>query len=202
MRILIGHNFYREFGGEDNVVKAESSLLKNFKEDVYFYEKNNSEFNSGSIIKKASQIFNLTYSRSSYKDIKRIIREFRPDIAHFHNIFYLITPSVYFACQEEGVPVVQTLHNYRMLCSNGLFYRNNMVCEECLNNSLWRGVLHRCYKNSRFLTALVAWSIYRNRQNNAWTKKVDHFIASSDFVRQKHIQGGIQAECDQLNYWV
>lgn len=106
----------------------------------------------------------------------------------------MITPSAYFACREEGIPVIQSLHNFRLLCSNGLFYRNHMVCEECLNKTLWRGVYHRCYKNSRLITAAVVWMLEKHWKQRTWLDMVDFYIVASEFTRQKYIEGGIPPE--------
>ena len=120
------------------------------------------------------------------------IRKVRPDVVHFHNIFYILSPSVYQACKDEGVPVVQSLHNFRLLCSNALFFRNNKVCEKCLekNNLNW-GIYHRCYQNSRSMTALVVRMLKKHWKKNTWINMVDHFILASEFGRQKHIMAGI-----------
>ena len=127
MRILIGHNHYKIPGGEDAVVTAEYSLLKDFGADVLLYKRNNVELDSRSITTKFRNMRQLGWSPETYRDIKTMIRRFRPDVAHFHNIFYVMTPAAYFACRDEDVPVVQSQHNFRIVCSNGLLYRQNKV---------------------------------------------------------------------------
>lgn len=191
MRILIAHNHYNQAGGEDAVVKTESALLKKFNQEVYLYERHNKEIDSYSLFKKLNFLLRLDWSKDSYRQIKKIIREFRPDVAHFHNIFFVMTPSVYFACKEEGVPVVQSQHNFRLICSNGLLFRDNQVCEECVQKTLWRGVYHRCYKNSRLATALVVRMLQKHWKQDTWRKMIDLHIALSEFSRQKLVAGGI-----------
>ena len=140
MRILIGHNHYKIPGGEDAVVAAEYSLLRDFGVDAFLYKRSNMELDSGSLPAKLRNMRQWSWSPETYRDIRALVRRFKPDVAHFHNIFYVITPAAYFACRDAGVPVVQSQHNFRLVCSNGLLYRQNKVCEDCLNKSLWQGV--------------------------------------------------------------
>ena len=194
MRILIAHNHYQQFGGEDAVVETEYALLKGFQEDVRLYKRSNSEITSYSFFQKINFVLNLSWSCSSYRQMKKILREFRPQVVHFHNTFFMLSPSVYAACREENVPVVQSLHNFRLRCANGLFFRNNRVCEDCLKGSLWNGVRHRCYKNSRLITTLVVRILEEHWKRGTWTNMVDYYIAVTEFSRQKMIQAGIAPE--------
>jgi len=194
MRILIAHNHYQQSGGEDEVVKAESALLREFKEDVRLYERSNAELNQYSLFQKFNHLLRLDWSRQSFADVKRLIREFRPDVVHFHNIFFMITPSVYFACRQEGVPVIQSQHNFRLLCSNALFLRDNQICEECTQKTLWRGVYYGCYRNSRIATAFSVNMLQKHWKRKTWSEAVDMYITSTEFTRQKFIAGGIPQE--------
>ncbi len=193
MRILIVHNHYQQSGGEDAVVDAETALLKKFGNEVRLYERTNSELMKYSLLQKLNFVLNVAWSKDSYQQMKRIIREFHPDVVHFHNIFFMLSPSVYWACREENVPVVHSQHNFRLVCANGLFFRNNHVCEDCLEKSLWHGVIHRCYKNSRFITAMVAWLLNGHWKKGTWKKMVDYYITATEFSRQKLIQAGLAA---------
>ncbi len=194
MRILIVHNQYQQSGGEDAVAETEYALLKEFKEDVRLYKRNNSEIISYSLLQKINFVLNISWSRRSYQEMKKILREFRPDVVHFHNIFFMLSPSVYAACLEKNIPVVHSLHNFRLRCANGLFFRNNHVCEDCLRKSLWQGVWHRCYKNSRFITALVVSMLERHWKRGTWVNMVDYYITATEFSRQKMIQAGIPSQ--------
>jgi len=191
MRILIAHNHYREHGGEDSVVKTECELLKHYNEEVYLYERGNAEFNEFSFMEKIEFLLALGWSRKTYREIRKVIKEFRPDVVHFHNIFFMLTPSVYSACRDEKVPIIHSLHNFRLLCSNGLFFRNNAVCEECTKHSLWRGVVHRCYLNSRIVTALVVKMLQKHWDRKTWLNMVDRYITATEFSRKKYISAGI-----------
>ncbi|MCK5180315.1 MAG: glycosyltransferase [Candidatus Omnitrophica bacterium] len=194
MRILIVHNLYQQPGGEDAVVKNKFRLLKDFGEDVYLYERSNLEFSEASCFKKMKLLLDGGWSRDSYRDIRAVLKEIRPDVVHFHNIFYILTPAVYQACRDENIPVVVSLHNFRLLCSNALLFRDNKVCEECIERGLNRGIYHRCFKRSRLLTAAVVRMMKQYWQKGTWINLVDHYIMASEFGRQKHIAAGIPKE--------
>lgn len=191
MRILIGHNYYQTRGGEDAVVRSECDLLKSYGHDVVLYERSNEELDTLSVWQKFRHLMSLDWSPRTHRDFKSLIKKFQPDVVHLHNIFFMITPSVYFACREAGIPVVQTQHNFRLMCSNALFYRDNMVCEDCLKKSLWQGVYHRCYRNSFFLTASLVNMLRKHWKKRTWIDLIDVHIALSEFSRQKFIQAGI-----------
>ncbi len=194
MRILICHNYYKVPGGEDSVVEAEYSLLKDFGHEVILYKRSNTELDSCSPAGKLKHLFSLGWSSQTHKDIKALIEKFKPDVAHFHNIFYVITPAAYFACKEQGVSVVQSQHNFRLSCSNGLFYRKNRVCEDCLKKSLWEGVYHGCYRNSCVLTTFIAGMLMDHWKKGTWQKMVDVYVTASQFGRQKLAMAGIPAD--------
>ena len=194
MRILIVHNHYQQSGGEDAVVEAEAALLKKFGNEVRLYKRTNSELLRYSFLQKINFILNIAWSRKSYQDIRKIIRNFCPDVVHFHNIFFILSPSVYWACRKENVPIVQSQHNFRLICPNGLFFRNNRVCEDCAKKNFWEGVKHRCYKNSRLITAIVGCMTAHHRNKRTWTQMVDYYITATEFTREKLIHSGIPAE--------
>jgi glycosyltransferase involved in cell wall biosynthesis len=114
-------------------------------------------------------------------------------VAHVHNTLALVTPSVYYACQDEGVPVVQTLYNYRLICPVGSLLREGRICEECINHSLWRSVRYGCYRNSRVQTAAVAGMLYRHRRRATWSQMIDAYLVPTEFMRRKLIEGGLPA---------
>jgi glycosyltransferase involved in cell wall biosynthesis len=123
------------------------------------------------------------------------VRTEKPQVVHFHNTFPLISPAAYYAVKAEGVPVVQTLHNYRLFCTNAYFFRDGSVCEDCFGKALpWPGVLHACYRDSRAASATVAAMLTSHRALQTWTKMVDTYIVLTEFERQKFIQGGLPAE--------
>jgi glycosyltransferase involved in cell wall biosynthesis len=117
----------------------------------------------------------------------------RPDVVHVHNTFMMISPSVFDACQKAGIPVLQTLHNYRLLCPAWTLSRNGKVCEDCVEGGLWHGIWHGCYRESHAMTAAVAAMLKFHRITGTWSNSVDGYVALSDFARRKFIEGGLPA---------
>ena len=194
MRILIAHNFYQIPGGEDAVARSEIDLLRSFGEEVFTYERHNDELKRLNPFKQITHFVSLSHNRHSYNQMREILRKHRPQVAHFHNIYYMMTPSVYQACRDEGVPVVQSLHNYRMMCSNGLLYRDGHVCEDCLRKDVWEGVKHRCFRDSAVMTALMASTLDRLWRKEVWINAVDRYIVAAEFTRGKYMDRGIPVE--------
>lgn len=190
MKILIIHNKYKIEGGEDIAVEMDIKLLNKHNHTVLEYFRDNR--NIKSIIDKIKVFARIVYSVDEREKIKHILEKEKPDIVHVHNIFPLVTPSVYDACYEKKVPVVQTLHNYRIVCVNGLFLRNGKVCEECLKGSLLSAVKYRCYKNSVLGSVATARMVSHHKMKQTWNKKVDGFIALTDFSKKKFVEYGLQ----------
>lgn len=192
VKVLLAHNFYQEPGGEDEVFAAEGSLLEANGHKVIRYTLHNDSIQNSSKFNVAKA---LIWNSKVYHDLRRIIQRERPQIAHFHNVFPLISPSAFYASQAENVPVVLTLHNYRLLCSNSLFYRDEGVCEDCLGSFFpISGVIHRCYRGSRLESAGVAAMLSVHRMVGSWRNKVHTFVALTDFARKKFIEGGLPEE--------
>src|ERR1700722_2548120 len=148
MRILIAHNRYKFAGGEDSVMRAELAMLSCAGHTVELYEVDNQVIQStGDKIQAAASLF---YSHNSSQEMSRLLRIFRPDLVHVHNWFPLLSPSVIRVAASAGIPVVQTLHNFRMLCANAILYRDGKVCQDCLGNVFpLGGVVNGCYSASR-----------------------------------------------------
>jgi glycosyltransferase involved in cell wall biosynthesis len=194
MKILLVHNSYQQPGGEDVVFSQERQLLERAGHHVVTYCRSNWEIAVYSPLKRLALVGRMTWARDTRREIASLLHRQKPDLVHVHNTFLMVSPSVYSACKEARVPVVQTLHNYRLLCPAAIFFRRGCVCEECLEHSLWRGVLHGCYRNSRAETSAVALMLAVHRWQRTWTWGVNCFIALSRFSRQKFIEGGIPAE--------
>ena len=192
MRVLLVHNYYLEAGGEDAVFKAESELLKKKRYTIVAYTDHNKRLKNAKFFKIAT---NAIWSRETYLKIHNLIRGKKPEVAHFHNTFLRISPAAYYACKEAGIPVVQTLHNYRLICPGALLFRKGRVCEKCVGKFIpWPGVVYGCWRNSRAGTALVATMLVVHRLLKTWTEKVDVYIALTEFARKKFIEGGLPAE--------
>ena len=171
--------------------RNEVELLKKNGIDVISYEKHNDEIKDYGLWGKVHLAFQNIWSQKTYQDIKDLIKKEKPDIAHFHNIWYLVTPSAYFACKDAGVSVVQTLHNFRMFCVNGLLLRDGKVCEECLGHLPWRGVKYGCYRKSRLYSLPIAVTEGMHHIAGTWKDKVNAYIALTEFGKKKFIQCGL-----------
>ncbi|MEG1049927.1 MAG: glycosyltransferase family 4 protein, partial [Oscillospiraceae bacterium] len=152
-RVLMVHNFYQTGGGEHTVFKNETELLQQEGHFVKVYTKDNSCL-KGNFLKLLTVPLSTLFSLGTYLDVKKIIKEEKIDIVHCHNTFPLISPSVYYAAWSCKVPVVQTVHNFRFVCANGLLYRNGKICEDCLNGGC-KAINHGCYRNSKVQTIPV-----------------------------------------------
>jgi glycosyltransferase involved in cell wall biosynthesis len=195
VKILLVHNYYQQPGGEDQVFRAESQLLREAKHEVLVYEKGNEEIKTYTSLEKISLVGKTVWSRESQKEIERLLQIHHPDLVHFHNTFPLISPSAYYSCKRNGAGVIQTLHNFRNLCPNALFFRDGRACEDCLGKPFpWPGIVHACYRKSRLQTATVCAMVTSHRMIGTLENKVDRFIALSQFSREKFIQGGLPPE--------
>ncbi|HBL62836.1 MAG TPA: glycosyl transferase family 1 [Cyanobacteria bacterium UBA8803] len=192
MRILSVHNRYQIRGGEDESREAEERLLRDMGHQVEVYEENNDRVATLGTIQLASR---TVWSAQTYRTIKTVLTEQTYDVVHVQNFFPLISPSVYYAAKAQGVPVVQTLRNYRLLCPNAQFFRDGRVCEDCLGKFVpLPGVVHACYRGNRAATGVVATMLTAHRAMGTWTNLVDIYIALTDFARDKFIQGGLPAQ--------
>lgn len=191
MKILVIHNQYLEKGGEDRVVDSEIKMLKDAGNQVVYYKCSNNDIKSFGFFKKIKFLFkDINWNRKSYEEIKRIAREEKPDLAHIHNIFIYLSSSAYFALKEVGIPVVQTLHNYRLICLKGTFYANNRICEDCLSGNYLKAVFKKCWRDSFILSAFLAKMLYKNTKSKIFQENVDAFITLSEFSRNKFKQAG------------
>jgi glycosyltransferase involved in cell wall biosynthesis len=192
MRILLVHNRYQQPGGEDQVFAAETALLNSHGHQVVQYAVHNERVK---VMNKLSLGASTLWNHRTYRELRAVIQLERPAVTHFHNTFPLISPAAYYASNGLGVPVVQTLHNYRLLCPNALLFRQERPCEDCLTKFFpWPGIVHACYRGSRTASATVAAMLSLHRAIGTWTHKVDVFIALTDFAKRKFIAGGLPAD--------
>jgi glycosyltransferase involved in cell wall biosynthesis len=194
LKIVIVHNAYQQAGGEDAVVSAEKALLLRAGNDVNEYLRHNNEIKSGSTCSNITLGFRTVWSSSSQGELHSLLKTWKPDVVHFHNTFPLISPAAYYACRELGVPVVQTLHNYRLFCAAGAFFRDGQVCEDCLTKGRWQALRHACYRQSRGASAAVVAMLSFHHWYGTWNKLVDRYIALSEFSRAKFVEAGLPAE--------
>lgn len=194
MKVLIVHNYYQHKGGEDSVVANEVQLLRKNGVEVLEYYRHNSEINTFSAVKKISMLSNTAYAKDSYRELSNFIEKHKPDICHVHNFFPLITTAVYGACKAHGVPVVQTLHNYRLACLNGMFIRENKACEDCVTGSLLLGVARKCYRDSFVQSYAVANMVLSNKRKGVWNSMVDRYLTFTEFSKEKFMAIGIDEQ--------
>ena len=195
MRILIVHNFYQQSGGEDTVFRLEAAMLERAGHDVFTYHRSNSEIFEMGMLKKLTVPAKMIWSWETAKALRMLVEKTKPDIVHFHNTFMLISPAAYSTCQKMGIPVVQSLHNPRLLCPASSFYRQGRLCSNCLGQFLpWPGIIHGCYRESHLQTAMVAAMVTTHRLLQTWNTQVDRYIVFSEFYKDKFIQGGLPAD--------
>jgi glycosyltransferase involved in cell wall biosynthesis len=194
MRVLLMHNTYQDRGGEDVVFVQERRLLESAGHEIVEYQRHNTEIKQYSTLRKASLAGRTVWASDSHRELGTLLRQTRPDVVHIHNTFPLISPSVYWACRKEQVPVVQTLHNYRLFCPGANFFRAGKVCEDCIDGNFWKGVQHGCYRNSRAETAPVALMLYVHHARKTWHRMVDRYIVLTGFARSRFVQAGLPPE--------
>ncbi|WP_088241718.1 glycosyltransferase family 4 protein [Calothrix rhizosoleniae] len=192
MKILSIHNSYQIRGGEDESHESEQRILREQGHQVDVYEEHNDRIKQLNPVQLAIK---TVWSTQAYQIVKQRLKNSKYDIVHVQNFFPLISPSIYYAAKDEGVPVVQTLRNYRLLCPNALFFREGKVCEDCVGKFIpYPGIQHGCYRENRLASAATASMITIHRAMNTWEKMVDKYITLTEFSRQKFIQGGLPAE--------
>lgn len=189
MRIAMVHNYYQVGGGEDESFRSEARLLQGAGHDVFTYTEHNGRVESLGLLRTAAR---TSWSGEAYKSVRSLLQENRCDVLHVQNFFPLASPSVYYAAHAAGVPVVQTLRNYRLLCCNATFFRDGRVCEDCLPKRAlpWPGVAHACYRGSRPASASVVAMMSTHRALRTWGEKVDIYVALTEFARGKFLEGG------------
>lgn len=190
LRVLVVHNGYQFRGGEDSVVDSEVALLREHGHDVHLYLREHGELQG---VGRARLAAEAIWSKQTTHDMAGLLERLRPDVVHVHNTTPLVSPSVYWAAARQRVPVVQTLHNFRLFCAQAMFLREGRVCEDCLGHGMWRGVARRCYRGSLAQSAVLAASVSVHRSLGTYDNKVSRYIALNEFCRSKVIAGGLPA---------
>jgi glycosyltransferase involved in cell wall biosynthesis len=194
MKIIMVHNAYQQAGGEEIVFESEKSLLERNGHNVIPYVRSNMELQDTSFIDRMAIASRMVWSAKSRNEFAAMLDAVRPDIVHIHNTFMVISPSIYSACSERGIPIVQTLHNYRLLCPSANLFRDGKICEACVDHNLLHSIQHGCYRNSRGATAGVVAMLAFHRALNTWRGSVTRFIALTKFAKEKFITSGFSAE--------
>jgi len=191
MKILLAHNFYRSSApsGEDSAYRNERRLSERHF-TVIPYERFNDDIDESTLIKRIKLALAGAWSRRTYDEVSALIEKNRPDVAHFHNTFPLITPSAYAACRDAGVPVVQTLHNFRLVCPQAMLLRNGRPCERCLKGSFLPALGYRCYRDSFIATLAQVYTQNYNRYRGTYRRLVNRYISLTGFAAGKFITAG------------
>lgn len=186
MNILLVHNYYQIPGGEDTVVKNEKELLEANGCKVWLYTRNNSEIKDFSVLQKLCLPITSIFSLKTYQEIRRILRDNHIEMVHVHNTLSLISPAVYYAAEKEHVPVIQTVHNYRLICPAATLYRKKGICTDCLEKGLGCAVMHKCYRASRIQSFVSAFVLWIHRKSGIYRKI--NYICLTDFNRKKLLE--------------
>lgn len=195
LKIIACHNFYQQAGGEDQVYAEEVALLRDHGHAVVEFTMDNDAIDGASGIRpRLALLGNTLWNRSAYRKLRELVRRERPGVVHFHNTFPLMSPAAYYAARAGGAAVVQTLHNYRLLCPAATFYRDGNVCEDCLGKALpLPAVRHACYRGSRSASAATAGLLAAHRAIGTYRGAVDLYVALTEFARRKFVEGGLPA---------
>ncbi len=191
-RVLVVHNYYQHRGGEDEVFAAETRLLERHGHAVERFTVHNDHVASVGGIRLA---VGAVWNRASYRSLLAICTRFKPDVVHFHNTLPLVSPAGYYAARASGAAVVQTLHNYRLVCPGGLLFRNGKPCEACVGRTIpAMGVIHRCYRKSLAASATVGAVTVAHRLGRTWHRMVDAYVALTEFARSRFVAGGVPGD--------
>jgi glycosyltransferase involved in cell wall biosynthesis len=187
LRILQVHCRYRELGGEDTVADDEAAALSDAGHQVYRHLVANPEGSAASV----AGLVLAPYNPGAAASMSRIVGDLRPSVAHVHNTWYSLSPSVLRALHRSGTPVVVTLHNYRTTCANGLLFRDGHPCERCIGGSVLNGVALRCYHGSAVASAAVVATMGLHRKLGTWSRHVDALVVPSAFARDRLVAAGL-----------
>jgi glycosyltransferase involved in cell wall biosynthesis len=190
MKVLVVHNYYQQPGGERVSEEAQVALLRERGHKVILYTRDNAEIKHYRAWEKAAFFPRTVFSRRTFQEIRDLVTAEQPDVAHVHNVFPLISPSVYRALKDAAVPIVQTVYNFRFLCPNGFFYTQGQICERCKYGNTLHAVRFRCYRQSYVLSALYALVIALHRRWGTFAL-IDHFTAPAEFTAHKLVEGGL-----------
>jgi glycosyltransferase involved in cell wall biosynthesis len=189
-RILILHNRYQIAGGEDVVVQQEAEMLRNSGVAVETFIVDNDSIRS--TWERARAAKDSFYSKSMRAAVSEAIRKFHPDVVHVHNFVPRLSPSVYDAAHLGGCAVVQTLHNYRLICANAQLFRDGNVCRDCVGRNFgWPGMMHRCYRDSLIGSGVIAGMTAWHKKRGTWRTKVNRYIVLTEFARDVFVQSGV-----------
>lgn len=186
MRILILFNAYVYRGGEDTYVTHLISLLKKRGHVVQLFKKDSR--NIKNIADSVRAGIGLFWNSATDKELSKVIKAFKPDIAHFHNIYPLISPTAYWVCKRNNVPVVQSIHNYKFMCPKNSLYRSGSICELCAGKTIaWPSILYGCYHDSRLSSLIYSCAFFFHKCIGTF-RHIDHFIFPTEFTKRYYLK--------------
>jgi glycosyltransferase involved in cell wall biosynthesis len=192
LKILVCHNYYKVRGGEDQCFEDEVAQLESHGHTVIPYVRNNDSIDRSNQLAVA---LNTAWNRKSYREMRGLLREHKPDVLHCTNTFPLISPSVYYAAEVERTPVVQALHNFRLLCPDAFLCRDSKVCEKCLTKKFaWPAIQHKCYRGSRAGSFAVTSMLATHRMFGTWKKKIHLYYTLTEFSKSKLLNLGVRPD--------
>lgn len=196
LKVLLVHNFYRSGApsGEDAVFATETQLLRSSGAEVVTFTLHNDDIRDHTRLGRASVAARTTWAADTFRKLRLVIAAEKPDIAHFHNTFPQVSPAGYYACRRTGVPVVQTLHNYRLICAGGMLLRDQRPCEKCVGTTLLPALRHRCYRGSLAATGALTTMLLAHRMLGTYDKAVDRYICLTRFAADVCSRGGLPAD--------
>lgn len=197
MKVLFIHNRYQHRGGEDAVLDMELRLLESHGHEIEtLLFDNESIAGTGS---KVSAALKAVYNPYAAKKLEAKVSTFRPDVIHVHNLFFDASPSVLYQAKRMGIPVVATLHNYRLICANAMLIREGAICEKCIHSTFpSSGIINKCYRGSAVQSGLVTAITGTHKILGTWKNKVDAYITLSGFMRNKILSGSAGLEANKV----
>ena len=195
MKIVIIHNRYQTRGGEEKQVDEQIRLLEAKGHTVRVYSEDSQNFQKESPVRKLLAMAQMPFSLTHYGRLRKMLRSFKPDAVHIHNVFPLLSPSVYYACSAERIPVVQSVHNYRFMCSNGLFLLpDGKICERCRTGSHWNAVAFKCYGGKRSRSISMALTLAMHQALGTFRDRIQAYVMTSQFLKSKLVESGFPAD--------
>ena len=189
MKVLLVHNFYKNYGGEETAVLNKIQLLENNNVTVKLFSKKNNTINGS--LDKIIIFFTSIFSLKTAKEFRKTIKQFEPDVIEVHNIFPLISPSIFFEANKMEIPIFYYLHNYRFICGSSLFKSKNECCDNCKGN-FFKAIINKCYRNS-FLgsISLAINNLIHKSVLKTWANKIDYFFIMNKNNIKYYTQFGI-----------
>ena len=191
MRILQIHNYYRIRGGECAVVDSERTLLQEAGHEVEVFGRRSAELAASSSFRRGLGLVRTPWNWEMARALVSVVARLRPDVAHVHNVFPMISPSAYGVLARLGVPVIQTVHNFRFLCPNGVFFTDGRVCEQCQTRGLFSAVRRRCLHGSYLVSAAYAGAVWMAWRKGLLPNAVTRFVALNKFSADRLVAGGL-----------